>query len=207
MWCFNRILPVRTLALASALITAENALAQLAVLQTNSPATKLELRAGETIGDTQVRRAFLTVGTNQFVFRVPTGFKLDASQHEKLIASDSAGSFVTLRILPNMPSSDGTQAWQELARKQFPESTITAEFSEFALNRSGPAFDISWLAAGARHSARVVFIPSSAGLLEITLLTPPDRFASGETALKIVLSSLQSDEHGKIVIVPLPSYS
>lgn len=178
---------------------------------TNSAAVRTELRSGETVGTEQVKRAYVTYGTNLYVFRLPPGFSFDASNPEKILLSNSKeGRFISIEWVKSTQSESsgfGPDQSRVLVFRHFPGAKIDRQFCEFALNRSGPAFDVQWTASGFQQSACVVFIPLATGFLEITMVANSDKFAACQTELEIVLASLQSDEAGKIDIQPLPDYS
>src|SRR5262245_58031041 len=63
------------------------------------PALQANLRKGEIVGIEQVRRAFLTFGTNEFVFVIPSGFRMDTSDSGKVVLSDANFDFyLTFRV-------------------------------------------------------------------------------------------------------------
>jgi len=172
---------------------------------TNSP---IELRNGEIVGDQQVRRTYLTMGTNVLVFRVPTGCEMDASNSEKIVVSDSDhNSFIMLSFI-KLPTEAGNASYRNLALNCFAAATISGESTVFAANHGGPAFDLAWKnSGGAEQCARVAFIPMPAGLLEIKLVTDAESFRHGKNLLQVLLSSMRTNEGGKVEIDPLPDHS
>jgi hypothetical protein len=175
---------------------------------TNRTAVKTTIRNGETVGLNQIRRAYVTVGTNQFMFIVPAGFQLDASNPRKIVLTDTDCScFIVLRF-DSSTSADavgqGPDSWRRLALSRFPGATILNEFAEFAADHSGQAFDLRWRnSGGAEQSARVVFIPSPVGMLEFSVLANSNRFEDSRSSFSSILGSLRSNECGKIEITPL----
>ncbi|MBC8095073.1 MAG: hypothetical protein H7Y43_04605 [Akkermansiaceae bacterium] len=172
---------------------------------TNRPAIKSELRPGETVGDHQIQRAYVRFGTNLFVFVVPDGFTLNAADPEKIILSNPEGDcFITLRLARQTvqdPAAD-LKFCRETALQRFPGAELSTEFEEFALNRSGPAFDLKWRIGGAEQLARIIFISSPAGLLEFSLVTTPKKFSTGRRILVSVMAGLQSGPESTIVTTP-----
>lgn len=167
------------------------------------------LRNGETVGVEQVRRAYLSSGTNQFVFVVPPGFRMDGSNPEKVILSDATYScFLALRIagpLPGKIRDLRADFCRDLLLQQHPGAKISDEFSQSAANYTGPAFDAKWEGpSGTTQFARVVFLPSPVGILEFSLLSKPDKFAEGKGLLNFLLLSFRSNESGTL---DLPVYS
>lgn len=195
-------------------LAAECAISQEEIFQpdtNNPPPIHTEIRTGETVGLSQVRRAYVTIGTNLFVFIVPTGFQLDASNPEKMvIATPTAPYFITIRV-DRAISSEGrtldSNAARNLAQSRFPQASLASEESELALDRSGPAYEFNWTLSGTRQHAFVVYIPTRAGTLEFSAVGNSDRSEESKMILTILLSSLRSDENGGIKIVPLPDHS
>jgi hypothetical protein len=178
---------------------------------TNHIAIHASLRPGETVGDHQIRRAFLSVGTNEIVFIVPTSFRIDATDPQHIELTDRTDSyFITVRVTPTPPVEGDEQSvyFRGLALNRFPGAKISSESSEFAGIHSGPAFNLDWSgASGGTQSARIVFIPTAAGVLEFCVLTRADHFKDAQLYLTILLGSVSTNEAGKIVIRPRPNFS
>ena len=171
------------------------------------PSFTATLKNGETIGIEQIRRAHLSSGTNQFAFVVPEGFRMDASNPERVVLADSNYNFfLSVRIVvPGRFRDAQTDLCRDLLLKQHPGARISDEFSQSAANRSGPAFDAQWDAVGGTvQSARVAFIPTSIGILEFSLLSRPDKFAQGKYYLNFLLLTFRSNEGGTL---ELPVFS
>ncbi len=174
---------------------------------TNKPGLKATLRGGETIGKHQVQRAFLDSGTNKIVFIVPGGFWVDASSPQKIVlTATDKNCFITVRVLPGAGSDPSFFRQQVLSL--YPGAKITQEATEFVANHSGLAFNLEWLNPnGVAQSARISFIPTAAGVLEFSVLTRSADFKDARMHFESLLSSVQTNEGGKIVIVPLPDFS
>ena len=178
---------------------------------TNKPAFNASLRSGETVGNHQVQRAFLTIDTNQIAFMVPQGFFMDASTPGKIVLSDDSGSlFITVRVShPQIPAeSSPADFFKAEVLHRFPGAKISSQSSDFAANHSGPAFELEW--AGPKtvpQWARIAFIPSAAGVLEFSVLSRASNFKDAQTYLSVVMASVRSNETGKLVIEPLPNFS
>ncbi len=178
---------------------------------TNKMAYNASLRRGETIGLHQVQRAFLTVGTNQIAFIVPGGFRMDASDPQKiLLTNPDSGCFISVRISSAAQVEPGSEAsfFRGAALNRFPGAIISQESSELVANHSGPAFNLVWVnTSGASQSARIDFIPTAAGVLEFSVLAPTANFKDAKDTFESLVGSVQNNENGKIVIVPLPDFS
>lgn len=191
--------------------SAAEALPDSSTPATNKPAFNASLRGGETIGDRQVQRAFLTIGASQIAFVIPNDFFMDASDTQKITLSDNGGNyFITVRV-SNRPSVDAeSQAgyFKAQALSRFPEAKISSQSSEFAANHAGPSYDLEWVSAnGTSQTARIAFIPCPAGVLEFSILSRTSNFKDAQLYFTVLLSSVRSNETGKLVIVPLPGVS
>lgn len=178
---------------------------------TNKPAFNASLRAGETVGAHQVQRAFLTVGTNQIAFIVPTGFFMDASNPQKIVLSDDAGEyFITVRVTnPQIPSEGSPDDFfKAIVLNRFAGAKISDQFSARIANHAGTAFDLQWMSPkGGQQSTRIAFVPTAAGVLEFSILSRVVNFKDAQGYLSGLMSSVRSNETGKLVIDPLPDFS
>jgi hypothetical protein len=177
------------------------------------PPQRVSLKAtmtnGETVGLEQVRRAYLSYGTNKFGFIIPTDFRMDASNPERIVLSESSMSFfLSVRIVGPLPSK-AREVRPEIARdlllQQHPAARISDEFSQCAANYSGPAFDAQWdSVSSTTQSARIIYLASPAGILEFSLISKPEKFAQGKNFLNFILLTFRSNESGSI---DLPVFS
>src|ERR1017187_8618256 len=91
---FHRASHLLAVILPGLCISATRAFADPADMEnvTNKPALQVALRNEEFLGtsnDRQVRRVYLTLGTNQFALTVPEGYRVDASDPQKMVFSDA----------------------------------------------------------------------------------------------------------------------
>jgi len=202
--------------LLGALLLVNRAVAEDAVpaspnSSTNKAAFNAQVRGGETFGDHQIQRAFLNIGTNAFAFTIPVGFFMDASNPGKIVLTDpNSDYFITVRVM-SAPSPEGaSQAdyFRGLALNRFPQAKITSQSTEYVANHSGPSFDMQWVtASGGAQSARIAFISCPAGVLELSILSRSAKFKTAQTYLSVLMSSVRSNETGKLIITPVPDYS
>jgi hypothetical protein len=70
-------------------------------------------------------------------------------------------------------------------------------------NYDGAAFDIRWkVAESTTASARVAFIPSTAGVLEFSLLTTTDRFLNAQADFNRLLVSFRVATNSTVKVPP-----
>jgi hypothetical protein len=182
---------------------------------TNSPAVQVSLKGGEFIGGLnrrQVERLFLTVGTNQFAFRMPEGFHADASNPRNIILTDTdCTCFICVRFdnsLKADPDGLHPDACRALALNWLPGARIAAEFSGFADHHSGPGFDLKWVnSGGVEQLGRITFIPLSSVIVEFSLLTSPEKLRDAQSIFRGVMSSFCTNDSGKLRIEPVSDQS
>lgn len=182
---------------------------------TNMPALHASFKSEELVGGTNakpVQRAYLTSGTNKFAFLLPADFRADASIPDKVVLnSPDYGCFISVRFIiagPPETKAIPLESWRNQALNEFPNATISREFSITAANHSGPAFELQWTnPSGTVESACTVFIPFAAGVLQFSLLTHSDKYADGNYSFRSLLLSLQCNESGQLEILPLSGNS
>jgi hypothetical protein len=181
-----------------------------AQVSTNHPVFTAELRNESAPGLRSISRAYLRCGTNQFAFLVPPGFRLDASDGTKVVlTSPDYGTLITLQLREPLSATTAAET-KEMCRQslieQYPNASISLEFSRAVDGLSGPAFDLSRrIAGGAVELVRAVFIPSPAGVLEFKLVCSPARFRKASYRFNSLLLSFRAGHDGKLEIVPLSS--
>jgi hypothetical protein len=175
-------------------------------VQTNSPAPFLvSLRTSESAGGEPVRSILLTAGTNQFYLCIPHGFRLDASNPQKIVLINDDSCYLTFRIVG--PMSPGTQelnpdVYRKELLQRYSGGKISSEFSRRVANHSGPVFDLQWKnSGGADQSQRITFIPSIAGVLEFSMMASSDGFSAGQYFFNSFLLGFRSNEGGPLEIV------
>jgi hypothetical protein len=182
---------------------------------TNKPPLQVALRNEEFLGtsnDRQVRRVYLTLGTNQFALTVPEGYRVDASDPQKMVFSDAHDTcFISFHFMdpsPDASDQSGTDSWRNLALSRYPDAIVTDQTSEFAGSHAGQAYELRWVnSGGAEQAARIVFIPSRAGVMEFNLISSPKYFDAGRYVLRVLLASLRTNEGGRLEITPLSDKS
>jgi len=182
---------------------------------TNSSSLRVSLKSEEFRGNSnerQVQRAYLTLGTNQFALTVPEGYQVDASNPQKIVFSDvNYTCFITCRFIGSAPAgSDASQDafYRNLALSRFPGATVADQYSAAAPNLTGPAFELRWRNSfGAEEIACVAFLPTAAGVMEFDLLANSSNFDAGRYTFRVLLSSLRTNEGGRLEITPVSGQS
>ena len=139
-------------------VSADPALEANSTPVTNHLAYNAALHGGETIGDRQIQRVFLTAGTNQFAFIVPTDFRTDASNPQRITLTDKTDIFSSRSACCRQRRWISQSAYfRGLALNRFPGAKISEESSEFAGSHSGrPSTCNGWVTVAARkwHASR-----------------------------------------------------
>lgn len=165
------------------------------------------IRNGEIIGWQQVRRVFVTCGTNQFVFVAPYGLRIDANPDRVALVSTDSTYFLAFRILSTAvadPNPGNTDFHREFLLNQFPGAKVMEEFSKTAAGRNGPACELRVkIAGGVERAVWVALIPSAAGVLEFTLNADFSKSADARNAFNSLLRTFRSNESGKLEITAL----
>jgi len=171
---------------------------------TNRPVYSAQVKHVDGPGLLPADFAYITFGTNKFGFVIPVGFHLETeSAQEVTLVSANLGSLMTFRVLEALPpgAPELDSAWyRDLLMSRRPGAKITEEFSQTAINRSGPAFELHWKAAGkVPRRERVLFIASDAGVLEFCLSSSPEEFeAHRPTFCTLLLTFRAADESGQL---------
>lgn len=101
-----------------------------------------------------------------------------------MLASSNYSCLLTFQVAGPMPSmADGLESasCRKLVQDRYLGEETSKAFSQSAGGHMGPAFDLKWTnSERVTQSARVVVIPSAAGVLEFILLASPDKFTDGQ---------------------------
>lgn len=151
-----------------------------------------------------VYRAYASAGNDRFAFLVPKGFWLqgDPALGKLTLVNTEGNSTITFAIADPRPVETITaDFYRELVLKENPTGKIVQELTSGAAGRSGPAFDVQWKAGGDLvQIRRVIFIPTSAGVLEFTATTTHANFPTLQTGLDLILTTFLYSTNGKLEV-------
>src|SRR5690349_18861955 len=104
--------------------------------QSDQRTLQVSVKKEELVGGTnerQVERVYLTSGTNQFAFAVPEGFRVDASNPQKIVLTDSSCScFITFRfVTSSRAESVSASSSREMVLSRFPGAKISQESVDY----------------------------------------------------------------------------
>lgn len=148
--------------------------------------------------------AYITIGTNKFGFVMPAGFRLETKDAQKVtLVSADLSCLLSFRVLESLPPGTtelDPSLYRDLLLSRHPGGKILEEFSQTAVNRSGPVFDLRWNATGAvQRRERVLLIPSDAGVLEFSLVSSLENFEAGRQGFNALLITFRAaDADGRL---------
>jgi hypothetical protein len=164
---------------------------------TNGLPFRVALRNEIFTGTEQVRRAYVSIGTNVFTLVLPPGFQMDASNPNRIVFVNADYScYLTFSIIA--PRGEMRPGFcRGLAQRWHPGAKISEEFPQSTGSYLGTACDLQWVNLnGSAQSARVAYASAAAGILQFTLLTQADKFAEGQKAFNSLVWSCHSNEGG-----------
>jgi hypothetical protein len=173
-------------------------------LATNRPAYLTHIKHVGGIGLLPADFAYVTFGTNKFGFVMPAGFRLETKDAQKVtLVSADLSCLLTFRVLESLPPGTtelDPALYRDLLLSRHPGCKILEEFSQAAVSRRGPAFDLRWNATGAvQRRERVVLIPSNAGVLEFSLVSSVENFEAGRQGFNALLITFRAaDADGRL---------
>ncbi len=195
-------------ALAAALLMAAGAVAQIAndfAQPTNqTPGLAVTFQPGESVGLEQVIRASLRSGTNEFMFVVPEGLRVEAASEGMIaLAGCDRSYYVIIRFVAPPPSNlELKEALRERVASQYARASSLQEFTTTVADRAGTGVQL-WQALAGMGERRisVIGVPFNAGVLEFTLNADKASAAAGQGAFDMILLTFRSNERGKIEVV------
>lgn len=159
------------------------------------------LEAGEFIGEEQIRRLYVTAGSNQFGFIVPSGLRVDLSRADRVTLADpELCFFLTLRIVGHSAVAPGaTEAFRQQALQYYPGALLTEESNAEAAGARGPMFNLRWKPAeGVDRIVTVAFIPNGAGVLEFSAVSEQAKSSEAQGMLAGLLQRFQSSQGSRL---------
>ena len=154
-------------------------------------------------------RIYVSAGVQEFALLTPAGYRSDTTSQDLVhLVNGDYDCFITFRFATqDSAASKGLDAGtcRKLLTDRYPGAKITEELTLEAGGKSGPAFDFQWQGyGGTTRSSRVVYVPSSAGIMEFSLICDSSSFNESKYAFNALLLTFRaSDASGKLDITPL----
>jgi hypothetical protein len=164
----------------------------------------VELRAwiepGEFVGELQMRRFYLSAGTNRFGFMLAPGLVMSAPTNEKvMLAGPQFEYFVTLRFIAPGVFSCNEAACRQRVEQLFPEGIVLDQTGVNSLGRQGFLFKLQWKSLeNVQRAVAAAFVPTAAGVLEIVLSANPAKASEGQDIITDLLERGRSNESGRL---------
>jgi len=141
-------------------------------------------------------RVFVGIGKMKFTFLTPDGFRVRDDALMQRVLMEGISRDCTIVFRRTLPLTEGT-TYREMLLGRYPGSKITGESTRKVAGHECPLFDLEWTRDGIIHYARVAFLNSEAGPLEVS--------ASGTSDVKpffntILATFIASDEDGNLVV-------
>jgi hypothetical protein len=146
-------------------------------------------------------RAYVTMDSNQFGFRMPIGYRLtgDPASGTLTLANRKGNGLITFTVSGSLPtgvSLDAAALGNSLSN-QYPSAVFVQQFTRNNSVGGGPGFDLQWkISEQMVQCKRVLYIASPAGVLEFTATAGRADFPSLAQELDSILMSFQCTTNG-----------
>lgn len=158
-------------------------------------------------GMTPALHVFIAVGDREYALQMPDGFRMqnDPTQGRILFQRTDNSCWITFRII-RATSGTGLTAstCKDWLLNEHPTAKIIGETSVTAAGQGGSAYDVTWKAGGGlTQTCRTAYVPCAMGILEFTVNSSADNFASAVGFFKNILTSFRICLNGTRDIPPL----
>jgi hypothetical protein len=144
-------------------------------------------------------RVFVDIGKMKFAFLTPDGFRVRDDALMQRVVMEGTTKDCNIIFRKRLPLDEGT-TYRDMLLARYPGSKITGESSRKVCGNNCPIYDLEWVKDGVIHYARIAFISSGAGPLEVDSVGTADV----KQFIGIVLSTfVSSDEDGNLVVPPI----
>jgi len=153
-----------------------------------------------------IYRAYITAGNDKFAFIVPDQFRMggDPAHGRLQLENAAAGSTITFTLLRSSDddvAETGREAYRDVLTRRYPGAKFLGEFSQPAVGHNGLGFNVQWKSeSGLVQQTRAFYVPTVAGLLELTVTTSTNNSKRGEANLSELLSSFQTSMNGELKV-------
>ncbi len=153
-----------------------------------------------------IYRAYVTADTGKFAFLLPEQFRLGGDPAHGKVQMENAAigsqiTFTLLRSADDTAPDTGRDAYRERLAARYPQGKFLGEFEQSAIGRKGLGFDVQWKSeTGLVQQTRAFYVPTVAGLLELTVTTSTNNSKIGVANLKDLLNSLQGSVDGELKV-------
>ncbi|HZV34345.1 MAG TPA: hypothetical protein VFB72_07180 [Verrucomicrobiae bacterium] len=151
--------------------------------------------------------AIVNAGTNQFTFSMPEGYRFagEPAEGKLQMINYEFGAWVTFRVLA--PESEAAVNQTSLLAR-YNAGRVVEKFDRPVLGTACHVTDIEW--SNGRKMAektRVIYAPSSAGMVEITFTCGAQDFGRGAVQMNWFLNSLRLNSRERRELVRLQRFN
>jgi hypothetical protein len=176
------------------------------MVSNSAPALAVALQPGELVGHEQVVRAHLQSGTNEFMFVVPQGMRVERDEAGRtILIGPQMTYYVSVRLVA-LPSRDRELqgALRDQVVRDYPGAGSPEEISITVADRLGTGFELRQELGGgmAPREVRTLWVPFKAGAVEFALNSDAHSLPAARAAFDFILLTFRSNEHGKIEYLP-----
>lgn len=172
------------------------------IASSNPPhAVAITLRPGEHVGNEQVIRQFIRIGTNEFVFVLPGEMRRNSTPDgTTVLTSWDMTYFLTVRLkAPPSPPLGLSEALREHIANQYAGASSLEDYTACVADHEGAGFQF-WqsLPNVGPRLIRILQVPFRAGVMEFVLNADARNAKTGQAALDMILLTFRSNEHGPL---------
>jgi hypothetical protein len=151
-------------------------------------------------------RAYLNAGPDKFSFLIPENFRMggETAPGTLKLTSLTGDTLITLSFL-DPAFKEATEIKADACREslagRYPAGKFGAEFSRPVLGRKAVCYDVEWKSpAGQAQITRTIYVPTVAGVIELTATAGTKKFRDAENNFNEILASFTAAKDGKLVI-------
>lgn len=172
---------------------------------TNPRMTKSIVVPGEIIGNEQILRAYISFGTNEFMFILPDDvlarFTQDCPARLTSRKDDFSISFRLLKKLP--PEAKVNQELRNWVNAHYNSLIKVEEFTLPVAGSEGVGLQFrqnpQW---SVNRFVKIIWAPCKSGVLEFILVSDAQSVKTAQQDFDVVISTFFTNEGGKIKVIP-----
>jgi len=169
--------------------------------------TQSTVLAGEIVGTEQIKRAFMSFGTNEFMFIVPDAVLARFSQERPAMLTGRQADFsISFRLLNKLPAGatvkNELKAW---VQTHYTDSVRIEDFAIPVADHEGVGLQFHQRprsASASNRFVRIIWTPCEAGVLEFLLVSEANCVKAAQQNFDVVLTTFCTNEQGKIKVIP-----
>lgn len=139
-------------------------------------------------------------GSTVFGFGLAEGYTVNISNPQNITVSDPRlNYFISARIVSSLETPESR------IQTLFPGSNVSQQDSVYTFKAQHPTYLGTWKRGNSpMRQVMAVFVNTSVGTLEITLVSSPESFSEGRNLFVDFLTRAKSSDQGPVKFPPLP---